>query len=530
VEDRKGGTPQGVGALQERRIHFMRGVVMMIRNSQQIALPLLLVVLGSAVAPCLAHAADSPGIAHHDAELDNLLTQKARDIFERVKLVDGQARSRRVDVVADIAKGVVTISLDRSFLPDNHGPSYEDQTSEINFGLLHWAEQVAPIHRVIHLYDGKPAEYYFPDIKAADDAAREAGEAIRRQRAKGGSGMAFVAAGHGYFYSYKHKEWVTSRDEWNGVSEGLLTPYYADSLKAVIEQRSQMPVIRPRVQSMGTTHAPSGKEWWTIAARYAIAEQYPGEKDIWNTYANSTLWNREELEDINSRPFLANHLRTEVAIHLHSNAEPSLNARGSRVIVQPGRPDDAELAQSVLCSMKELIHSVPAYADFTVAPAPHAENKGENREAKMPSIIVETAFHTNPDDARALQDPVFRTASMKGVEKGYRLWATGKACQPLVVQPLPDIEVPLQATRDVDVKFAGNPHYPLSLEVAVADCDRPGACTPWKGSFEDPSAPVKFGVGCSSTRPGTVRWKVLLRDVDGVAAPPVEFTQACVRG
>lgn len=172
---------------------------MMIRNSQQIALPLLLVVLGSAVAPCLAHAADSPGIAHHDAELDNLLTQKARDIFERVKLVDGQARSRRVDVVADIAKGVVTISLDRSFLPDNHGPSYEDQTSEINFGLLHWAEQVAPIHRVIHLYDGKPAEYYFPDIKAADDAAREAGEAIRRQRAKGGSGMAFVAAGHGYF-------------------------------------------------------------------------------------------------------------------------------------------------------------------------------------------------------------------------------------------------------------------------------------------------------------------------------------------
>ncbi len=161
---------------------------MMIRNSQRIALPLLLAVFGSVVVPCLAQATDSPGIARRDAELDNLLTQKARDLFERVKLVDGQARSRRVDVAADIDKGVVTISLDRSFLPDNHGPSYEDQTSEINFGLLHWAEQVAPFHRVIHLYDGKPAEYYFPEVKAADDAAREAGEERRRQGGKAYSG------------------------------------------------------------------------------------------------------------------------------------------------------------------------------------------------------------------------------------------------------------------------------------------------------------------------------------------------------
>lgn len=504
---------------------------MMTRISQRTVLPLLLAVLGSAVAPCLAQVADSPGIAQRDAELDNLLTQKARDIFERVKLVDGQARSRRVDVVADIAKGVVTISLDRSFLPETHGPSYEDQTSEINFGLLHWAEQVAPFHRVIHLYDGKPAEYYFPEIKAADDAAREAGEAIRRQRAKGGSGMAFVAAGHGYFYSYKHKEWVTSRDEWNGVSEGLLTPYYADSLKAVIEQRSQMPVIRPRVQSMGTTHSPSGKEWWTIAARYAIAEQYPGEKHIWNTYANSALWNREELEDINSRPLLASHLRAEVAIHLHSNAEPSLNVRGSRVIVQPGRPADAELAQSVLCSMKELIHSVPAYADFTVAPAPHAENKGENREAKMPSIIVETAFHTNPDDARALRDPVFRTASMKGVEKGYRLWAADKKCEPLSVERITDVDTPSGGRSEVEVHFKGYPQFPVTLDVQFAVCQPGWTCEGGEVVITEPvESPIRFLVECGAGDGGSSRWRTTMRDDDGVKAKPVEHQQTCLGG
>lgn len=493
------------------------------------SLSVLLSLVGGGLLISPAQAVDAPRAVEQDTGLDILLTQKARDILERVRLVDGQARSRRVEVSADIANGVVTVALERVFLPADYGPSFEDQRSEISFGLLHWAERAAPFSRVVFLYDGKEIEYYFPEIKAADDAAREAGEALRRTRGTPGSGMAFVAAGHGYFYSYKDNRWVTSRDEWNGVSEGLLTPSYAADLKAMIEQRSQMPVIRPRVQITGTTHPPSGEEWWTIAARYAIAEQYPAETKIWNTYAGSTLWDREEREDINSRPLLANHHGAEVAIHLHSNGEPSGAARGTRVIVQPGRPMDAALAESVLCSMKELIHSLPEYAAFTVAPAPHALDKGESREAHMPSIIVETAFHTNPDDAKALQDPVFRLASMKGVEKGYRLWASGKTCEPLALHPVPDTDVPIQAARDIELGYAGNPQYPVSVELSLASCSEEGACTPSATTFDDPAKPLTINLACNGPDPGVARWSAVLRDADGVATAPVEFSQACVR-
>lgn len=499
----------------------------MTRRNQRRTIPLLLALMGGALWPAHVLAVEPPPAAERDPELDVLLTQKAHDILERVRLVDGQARSRRIEVSADIANGVMTVALDRNFLPADYGPSFEDQRSEISFGLLHWAEQAAPFSRVIFLYDGKEIEYYFPEIKAADDAAREAGEALRLIRGMPGSGMAFVAAGHGYFYSYKDNRWVTSRDEWNGVSEGLLTPSYAEELKAVIEQRSQMPVVRPRVQIMGATHPPSGEEWWTIAARYAIAEQYPGETKIWNTYAGSALWDREEREDINSRPLLANHHRAEVAIHLHSNGEPSGTARGTRVIVQPGRPMDAALAQSVLCSMKELIHSLPEYGAFTVAPAPHALNKGENREAHMPSIIVETAFHTNPDDAKALLDPGFRSAAMRGVEKGYRLWATGKACETLTLDPLPDVQIPVRSSLIVPVAFKGNPQYPVVLELGVASCVG-GNCTPSDEEFMDPSRPVQLELLCNGSGAGTVRWRTRLRDADGVVTEYQEFNQSCV--
>src|SRR2546427_10069814 len=81
----------------------------------------------------------------------------------------------------------------------------------------------------------------------------------------------------------------------------------------------------------------------------------------------------------------------------------------------------------------------------------------------MPSIIVETAYHSNPDDVAALQDPVFRAASMKGVEKGYRLWAEGKACAPLTGHPVADIDVPAGSSREVDVTFDGHPQFPIRL-------------------------------------------------------------------
>lgn len=269
--------------------------------------------------------------------------------------------------------------------------------------------------------------------------------------------------------------------------------------------------------------------WEQMSARYHLKSLFPERANMWNEFPNSTDSDREVKEDIRARPNYANHLGVDVMLSLHTNGSDDPAVRGAEVYYHRLKPQDKALGESILCGMREIIRAQPGYEQFPVRETAIAGNHGENRIGKMPSVIVETAYHSNPEDVAALQDPVFRSASMKGVEKGYRLWAAGKTCQPFVLQPLPDIQVPLQTARDVNVTFAGNPQFPLALEVAVADCDRPGFCTPLKLTLEDPSAPVTFGGSCFSTRPGTVRWKVLLRDAEGVAAAPVEFTQPCVR-
>ncbi|WP_102946853.1 N-acetylmuramoyl-L-alanine amidase [Stenotrophomonas sp. VV52] len=485
------------------------------------------------LAPSTLHAA-SPA-PESDNEMDMLLTQAAEAAVGRVALLEGQSRSRKVKASLDLRQNAIIVHLDRGFVPRDYGPEFEDQRSLINVALYAVAERVQYVPEVKYLYGGFDIYHYFPEIKAEDDAAREAGERKRRERDEGlsrgvpkGSGMAFVAAGHGYYFHHGERTWKTQRTEHNGVMEGMLTPTYAEELKAAIEARSQMPVIRPRAQGVVDPHPESGQEWWRMAARYAIASQYPGNPEIWNTKAGSSEANREYKEDINSRPLLANHVSAEVAIHLHSNADEAGTARGTRIIVQPGRAPDAALGSSVLCAMRELIQSAPGYESFVVSQTPHPEDKGENRLADLPSIIVETAFHTNPDDAAALLDPVFRAASMKGVEKGYRLFRDGKACVPLAIKKINRVTVPSNGSAETSVHFEGNPQFPVTLSFTPAFCSQPGACQAGEQTISEASeSPIQLRLSCQGTGYGMVNWSTVMRDADGVTSAPIEHWQTC---
>lgn len=468
-------------------------------------------------------------------ELDMLLTRAASDLVGRIELLEGQARSRHVSASVDLSQKVITVNLDRGFIPQDYGPAFEDQRSIINNALLSVTDRFLHVSQVKYLYGGFDVYHYFPEVKQEDDAARKAGERIRREKQErersgqvAGSGVAFVAAGHGYYFDHKDRAWKTQRDPHNGVMEGMLTPTYAAELKSVIELRSQMPVIRPRVQDGMGTHPESGQEWWRMAARYSVAAQYPGNPEIWNTHEGSAASDREYKEDINTRPLLANHLGAEFAIHLHSNADDHGTARGARVIVQPGRPSDAALGASVLCAMKELIQSTPGYESFVVAPAPHSEDKGENRLATMPSIIVETAFHTHPEDAAALLDPVFRAASMKGVEKGHRLFRDGKDCTPLALSKIDRVIVPANGAAETSVRFEGHPQFPVTLTFTPVYCTQPGACRAEVKTITEASAsPIKVQMSCEGSGYGMVNWSTVMRDADGVSSGPVEHWMTC---
>nr|WP_313227691.1 N-acetylmuramoyl-L-alanine amidase [Stenotrophomonas pavanii] len=478
------------------------------------------------VPPVLASGAESSKTAERAAEdpgdyaeLVALLEHEISAKLTRHLQEKGRLRQVTVSVVVVPQKRRMVVEFGPGYLPGNEQNYGELFLIPLAADLRHYSNQAGlDILDVEFLFQGKPIEAHFPEDHPAPRAAKS--RSVHTQ--------ALVSSSHGYIALHPSRAWEFQRPAPLGLQEDVLSPTYGDELQRLLEQRSGLVVHRARSRSIDP-HPESGLPWEHMSARYHLKALLPERADIWNELPNSADSDREVKEDIRARPNYANHLGVDVMLSLHTNGNLAPSVRGAEVYHHRSKPEDKALGDSILCGMRELIHAQPGYENFPVRAESAADGHGENRIGKMPSVIVETAYHSNPDDVAALQDPVFRSASMKGVEKGYRLWAQGKACEPLTLHPLSDVEVPLQAVRELTVGYAGNPQYPLELEVAVADCDRPGYCTPWKGRFEDPDAPVKFEVSCSSTEPGSVRWNVLLRDADDVVAAPVAFTQSCVR-
>jgi len=146
---------------------------------------------------------------------------------------------------------------------------------------------------------------------------------------------------------------------------------------------------------------------------------------------------------------------------------------------------------------------------------------GENRLASMPSIIVESGFHTNRSDAAALQDPVFRTAAMKGVEKGYRLHAQGVGCEPLKITETPDTSGPMGTHIPMEVHYEGHPRFPVVANVRVLRCPGSGICSDSRMTYtEKVPSPLKTEFECAgaSDDSHTVLLRTTLTDADDVEA------------
>lgn len=474
------------------------------------------------VPPVLA-SGDQPATVLEDpgayAEAVALLEREAANQLTRHLQERGELRQISVSIRLDVKARSMVISFGPGYLPGPDRGYDELFLIPMASTLRYYAEKSGlDVNDIDFLFDGKTLEEYYPEDLAVPPKTNE----------KSTHTSALVSASHGYISLHPSREWKFQRPAPLGIQEDTLSPLFGDELQGLIEQRSGLTVHRARSRST-ELHPESGKPWEHMSSRYHLKALFPERTDIWNEFPNSPESAREKEEDIRARPNYANHLGVDVMLSLHTNGSDSASLRGTEVYYHQDKPQDKALADSILCGMREIIRAQPGYRDFPIRESSTSARHGENRIGKMPSVIIETAYHSNPDDVAALQDPVFRSASMKGVEKGYRLWAAGKTCEPLVLHPIPDTNVPVQSARDIEVRYAGNPQYPLSVELSLTTCSEAGACSSSTQTFDDPMQPVVINLACNGIGTGVARWSALLRDADGVASAPVEFSQACVR-
>ncbi|WP_050808492.1 N-acetylmuramoyl-L-alanine amidase [Collimonas fungivorans] len=491
---------------------------------------MLLMTLMIAVSGATAAATPASPDKTRQVQLEAELTGELQRVVNAQRRIEGQGRDVVVSVrfVRDDRQQLgLVIDLSEAYVPQGalyFGAEMEDLTSELANIASEFLRNIIVISGVDIRFGGKDIYDYFPaESRFALFSGRGASAPVT-------AATIVSAAGHGIYYHYGFKDWRAQRDPSNGITEDFITPDYATELSLWLEKRSDIAAKFPRSNTTAE-HGPSGQPWDEIGARYNLQLIYPENPNLWHSLPDTTGNLRERNEDIRSRPLFANHIGADAIFHLHTNAADQA-ASGVRAIYHTGRSADQRLANNVLCYMKELIQAKEMYKNYPVpSQSEKRNNLGENRLATMPSVIIEAGFHTNPSDAAALKDPVFRTAAMKGVEKGYRLTAEDKGCEPFKIDRIPDTSGMQNTYIPVEVHYQGYPQFAVTAKVEVVSC--PGGWTCSGGELEYPDhedTPLVYEVMCNGIwwSPATFRFKTSLSDLDGVSPAAVEHTMTCL--
>lgn len=471
-------------------------------------------------------------------QTEAMLTQQIQRLVDLQERVEGQGKFVKAQVYLDQSRGFVLIDLSKNYLP-TYREALEDLTHEFIVEVLFLLKDSITVHGVLFTYGGKDVYDYFPDERPEPIQERVPPKRTPRKDASllgGRDDLVVISAGHGRYLDFGRlgngpQTWRWQRPTIsNGIIEDTNTPHFANALSHWFYWRSYDDVITSFPRSTSSAiHAPSDEEWWKVAGRYHLQSILPNNPEVWD-FGGRDPKLADYNKDINSRPKYANYLDATAVIHLHSNAgTPS--ARGTEVYYHDGREQSRLLGDSILCSMKEIIQANDAYADFPVDSISRAaNNKGENSLAFMPSVIVEVGYHTNATDAAALLDPAFRNASMKGVEKGYRLYREGIPCIPFEITSIPDSTGTPSTPIEVQVNYVGNPQFAVKAVIEVVECPSGWTCNGGQVTFEERVlSQLTYTINCrSASQAATMRVQTTLHDLDDVKSNPVEHDVTCL--
>jgi len=431
-----------------------------------------------------------------------------------------------VDVSVDPATNLVLLNVDERLGPSALTAEFHDFGNHITNALRSLLERIDGVTGIDFRFGGFDADHW-PINRQPESPTRS----HRKRRSVARKPLVFVSPGHGLYFHHKYKDWRAQREPANGILDDDMTPVLAGHLIGVL-RRDLVDVETVRYEGDKTTHGPSGEAWWRLSARYQLQARYPDLTDVWNTAKdkNSPLWERDE--DIRSRPLYANHLNADAVLHIHTNADENDKPNGLRTYIH-GRPGDRALASRILCSARELIHTDDEFKGFVVSQTAHVYPwHAENKLAKMPSVIVEVGFHTNPTDAGFLKNRQFQALAMRGVAKGYRLFRDNLPCEDFAIDPFDEVTGKVGRTVELPFGFTGNPVFPIrvwskDLSCSGRFCHDKDYVLPGRRDVE--RLKVRHLCTRNDAEGAPLELTVTARDFDGVRTPPATYRIRCIR-
>ncbi|SHI31980.1 N-acetylmuramoyl-L-alanine amidase [Desulfofundulus thermosubterraneus] len=110
---------------------------------------------------------------------------------------------------------------------------------------------------------------------------------------------------------------------------------------------------------------------------------------------------KRKRQDLARRVTLANSLPAHAMVSIHINSFSNPSQYGAQTFTRSGSPESEALARAIQDELNRLLktnHRLPLYGDYYIL-----------RHSRVPTVIVEIGFITNPREYRLLQDPLYQS-------------------------------------------------------------------------------------------------------------------------
>lgn len=139
----------------------------------------------------------------------------------------------------------------------------------------------------------------------------------------------------------------------------------------------------------------------TVLGQMGAAVILTRDTDIDLSDSSATGWHGKKRQDLSRRAGLANERNADLYISVHCNAFSSPKEHGAQVFSHPQSPEAKILAETIQKEMALILGNTTRKAkqvDYYAI-----------RKTKMPAVIVEIGFITNPKEDKLLQDPLYQS-------------------------------------------------------------------------------------------------------------------------
>ncbi|ANS75965.1 N-acetylmuramoyl-L-alanine amidase [Paenibacillus yonginensis] len=145
------------------------------------------------------------------------------------------------------------------------------------------------------------------------------------------------------------------------------------------------------------------------------------DKDLANPDTSS--YSKRKTEDLKKRVRLIEEKEAKLMVSIHMNSIPSSKWRGAQTFYHPSHPESqalADLVQEELRTNLENTDRVAKSADYVYL----------LKELKIPSVLVEVGFLSNPGESKLLGDEDYQRKVAASIYKGILRYEAGEKAKP----------------------------------------------------------------------------------------------------